>query len=139
MTTEKNTMITPNVSFEEMVRQADAAVETLSPEQVQERMAQPGAVLVDLRDVRELEREGRIPGSRHVPRGMLEFWIHPQSPYFRDYFSDCTDVILHCNRGWRSALAAHALKDLGITASHMEGGFSSWQENQLPTEPYTRK
>lgn len=132
-------MITPDIGFEEMVRRADASVETLSPEQVQDRIADPGAVLVDLRDVRELEREGRIPGSRHVPRGMLEFWIHPESPYFRDYFRDCTEVILHCNRGWRSALAARALQELGIDASHMEGGFSLWQEKQLPTEPYSRK
>ncbi|MXZ80650.1 MAG: rhodanese-like domain-containing protein [Gammaproteobacteria bacterium] len=132
-------MITANVSFKEMVERADAAVVTLSPEEVAERLGRPGVLLVDIRDIRELEREGRIPGSRHIPRGMLEFWIHPESPYYRDYFDECEELIVHCNRGWRSALAACALKDLGIAAAHMSGGYAEWQEKGLPTESHERK
>ena len=126
-------------SFEDMVNRADAAVTTLTPDQVNERMNDTGMLLVDIRDVRELERDGKITGSRHVPRGMLEFWMHPGSPYFREYFREADRVILYCNRGWRSALAASQLKDLGMEVAHMSGGYSEWQEKGLPTESYQRK
>ena len=132
-------MISPTIDFHAMIEQADDAVETLSVEEVSEILQQEGTLIVDIRDVRELEREGRIPGARHVPRGMLEFWIHPESPYFKDYFEDAENIILHCNRGWRSALAAKALNDIGIPVAHMAGGYSEWKEKDLPTESYERK
>ena len=132
-------MIQPSVDFETMVANAEAGVNALSPEQVKEKLADDTVLLVDLRDVRELEREGRIPGSRHVPRGMLEFWIHPGSPYFRDYFNQASEIILHCNRDWRSALAAKALSEIGIEVSHLRGGLTAWKEQGLPVEEYQRK
>ncbi len=132
-------MIEPKISFDEMVNEADAAITTLTPEQVLDRIEQSDVLLVDIRDVRELEREGRIPGSKHIPRGMLEFWIHPQSPYYKDYFDGANQIILHCNKGWRSALAGKALADLGIEVAHMQGGFTEWSEKGIPVEPYARK
>ena len=132
-------MIKSNIDFETMISQADDAVTTLSPEQVNEKLNDKSVLVVDIRDVRELEREGRIPGSKHVPRGMLEFWMHPGSPYYKDYFNLPEEIILHCNRGWRSALAAKALSDIGITVSHMSGGFSEWLEKKLPVEEFSRK
>ena len=132
-------MIQPSVDFETMVADAEAGVHALSPEQVEEKLKEESVLLVDLRDVRELEREGRIPGSKHVPRGMLEFWIHPGSPYFKEYFNQASEIILHCNRDWRSALSAKALGDIGITVSHLKGGFSAWKEKGLPVEDYQRR
>ena len=132
-------MISPSIDFHAMIEQADDAVETLSVEEVSEKLQHKGILIVDIRDIRELEREGRIPGARHVPRGMLEFWIHPESPYFKDYFEEAEHIILHCNRGWRSALAAKALADIGIPVAHMAGGYSEWKEKDLPTESYERK
>ncbi len=131
--------INPATSFEEMIKQADEAVTTLAPQQVMKLMENSSALLVDIRDIRELEREGRITGSKHVPRGMLEFWMHPGSPYYREYFGEAGQIILYCNRGWRSALAASQLKDLGLEVAHMSGGFSEWKEKGLPTESYQRK
>ena len=132
-------MLNPTIDFHDMVDQADQAVTTLTPEQVNQRRHNDGVLVVDIRDVRELEREGRIPGSKHVPRGMLEFWIHPESPYFKEYFDEAEEIILHCNRGWRSALAAKALKDIGIEVAHMSGGFSQWLESRYEIEEYQRK
>ena len=132
-------MINPSIDFHDMIDQADAAVETLSAEQVKEKLEDNESLIVDIRDIRELEREGRIPGSKHVPRGMLEFWIHPESPYFKEYFEQAEEIILHCNRGWRSALAAKALKDIGIVVSHMAGGYSEWLKKEFPVEKYERK
>jgi len=131
-------MLNPDVDFDSMIEQANAAVTTLTPEEVAVERKLAGTILVDIRDVRELERDGRIPGSKHVPRGMLEFWIHPQSPYFKEYFSAAEQVILYCNKGWRSALAARALHDLGMEVAHMSGGFGAWQDQGLETEPYER-
>lgn len=129
----------PKVDFETMMRRADEAVIGLNPEEVKERIENPNVLLVDIRDVRELERDGRIPGSRHVPRGMLEFWMHPQSPYYKDYFDVVDEVILHCNKGWRSALAAHALQQVGIEVVHMNGGYTEWIKRNFPTERYERR
>ncbi len=132
-------MLEPNIGFHEMIERADAAVETLTTGQVKEKMNNQDVLIVDIRDVRELEREGRIPGSKHVPRGMLEFWIHPDSPYFKDYFDQVGEIVLHCNRGWRSAMAARALKDIGIEVAHMAGGYGEWVKQGLPTEKYERR
>jgi rhodanese-related sulfurtransferase len=121
-------MSSPTHTFEEMIAHADSRVDTLTPEQANERLSEPGFLLVDIRDIRELERNGRIKGARHVPRGMLEFWMHPDSPYYRDYLGEAKEVVLYCNRGWRSAVAASQLKDVGLKASHMSGGFTEWNE-----------
>jgi rhodanese-related sulfurtransferase len=92
--------------------------------------------IVDIRDVRVLEREGTVPGALLAPRGMLEFWVDPASPYYKPVFGDeSREFILFCGAGWRSALAAKALKDMGMTnAAHIDGGFAEWVKQAAPTE-----
>ena len=115
--------------FRALVEEAEAQVESLTPGQVDQKLHQPGVRLGDLRDVRELKREGRIPDSLHVPRGMLEFWIDPDSPYYMKEFDEAEEIILYCNKGWRSALAALSLKSMGIEkVTHMRGGMEQWQQ-----------
>lgn len=119
-----------------LVNEAEAQIETLTPLQVEERLGRPGVMIVDLRDIRELKREGRIPGSFHVPRGMLEFWIDPDSPYYKSRFNDAEEIILYCNKGWRSALAARSLQIMGLDrVAHMQGGMNQWQEEIGRVEP----
>jgi len=92
-------------------------------------------MFVDLRDVRELNREGRIPEAFHAPRGMLEFWIDPESPYHKDIFGQDRHFVFFCASGWRSALAAKTAQDLGLDrVSHIEGGFAAWREAGAPVE-----
>ena len=92
-------------------------------------------MLIDLRDIRELKREGRIPNTLHIPRGMLEFWIDPASPYYKSDFDNATELVLFCNKGWRSALAAHSLYRMGVEGvSHMDGGMTKWQEDGFEVE-----
>ncbi len=111
-----------------MVAEAETQVTALSPVEVDEKLRQSSVLLVDLRDVRELKREGKIPDSLHVPRGMLEFWIDPESPYYNSEFDKAEEIILYCNKGWRSALAAQTLQSMGIEkVSHMQGGMERWQ------------
>lgn len=83
---------------------------------------------VDIRDPRELTRGGMIPGASKAPRGMLEFWVDPESPYYKPHLDDGRTLVLYCGSGWRSALTAKALQDMGFDAvAHLEGGFSAWQ------------
>ena len=85
--------------------------------------------MIDVRDIRELWKEGTIENSKHIPRGMLEFWLDPESPYYKNELDDTEEVILFCNGGWRSALAAASLKAMGIeNVAHMAGGFGGWQK-----------
>jgi len=115
--------------FRALVEEAEAQVDSLTPGQVNQKLHQPGVRLVDLRDIRELKREGKIPDSLHVPRGMLEFWIDPDSPYYMKEFDEAEEIILYCNKGWRSALAAFSLKSMGIEkVTHMRGGMEQWQQ-----------
>jgi rhodanese-related sulfurtransferase len=95
--------------------------------------ATPEAVIVDIRDVRE-RAKGRIPGSVHAPRGMLEFWWDPESPYHRELFAGPGPYVLHCASGWRSALAAAALQDMGFAVAHLEGGLTAWEAAGGPVE-----
>ncbi|MEQ8955787.1 MAG: rhodanese-like domain-containing protein [Gammaproteobacteria bacterium] len=112
----------------DLVVAAEAEVTSLSPAEVAARLGDDGVLLVDLRDIREKKRDGWIEGSLHVPRGMLEFWIDPDSPYYRREFDDARELILYCNKGWRSALAAQTLMQRGVDAvAHMEGGMDRWQ------------
>ena len=111
----------------ELVAEAMGQVQTLSPAEVDARLSRAGVLLVDLRDVREVKRDGKIPDALHVPRGMLEFWIDPDSPYYRTEFDVVEEVILYCNKGSRSALAAQSLQSMGIKkVAHMDGGFDRW-------------
>jgi len=118
----------------QLVAEADAAVETVTVAAALERQ-QAGALIVDLRDIRERAREGFIPGSFHAPRGMVEFWVDPDSPYFKDVFGDDREFIFHCASGWRSALATKAVQDMGLApVSHIGGGFTAWKEADAPVQ-----
>jgi rhodanese-related sulfurtransferase len=115
------------LGFMDLVDRAESEVQALSPAEVDARIGADGVLLVDLRDIRELKREGKIPGSVHVPRGMLEFWIDPGSPYYKDYFDNASEVIFYCNKGWRSALATQTAQNMGAeNVRHMSGGFERW-------------
>ena len=123
-------------SVDELVAEAEERVVSLTPAEVMNRLGESGLVLVDLRDIRELKRDGRIPGSVHVPRGMLEFWIDPSSPYYKELFDDAESLILYCNKGSRSALAAQSLQRMGLQAvAHMIGGMSRWERDIGEIEP----
>jgi len=116
----------------QLVAEADAAVETVTVAAALERQ-QDGALIVDLRDIRERAREGFIPGSFHAPRGMIEFWVDPDSPYFKDVFGGDREFIFHCASGWRSALATKAVQDMGLApVSHIDGGFTAWKKADAP-------
>lgn len=118
----------------QMVQEAKGRVENLSPQQVAAELAS-GAVLVDIREPGEHEQTGTIPGSVSAPRGMLEFWADPASPYHRPEFDPQARVILHCASGGRSALAADTLQQLGYTnVAHMDGGIKAWAEAGQPVE-----
>ena len=120
----------PTTGFKKLVERAEAEVQSLTPQEVDDRINKAGVVLVDLRDVRELKREGRIPGAMHVPRGMLEFWIDPECPYYKDFFDDAEEIIFYCNLGWRSALATKTAQDMGLRqVRHMAGGFEQWKQD----------
>lgn len=128
------------VGYKELVARAEAAVETISAEQAKAAAASADVVFIDLRDIRELWREGKIPGAVHVPRGMLEFWIDPESPYHKPLFAEPKRFIFYCNLGWRSALAAQTAQNMGLTnLCHLGGGFSAWCEAGGAVETVTRK
>lgn len=114
--------------YQTLVAEAEKEIETIS---IRETMALHGnedVVFVDLRDVRELWREGFIPGAFHCPRGMLEFWIDPDCMYFKDVFASGKTFLFYCNLGWRSALAAQVSQQMGLTpVAHIEGGFDAWK------------
>ena len=120
----------------QLIEEASAQITTYTVEQVRVRMGQANLQLVDIRDVRELEREGTVPGAFHAPRGMLEFWVDPASPYFKPIFGDeGKEFVLFCGAGWRSALTAKSLQDMGMTnVAHIEGGFADWVKQAAPTE-----
>ncbi|WP_106746391.1 rhodanese-like domain-containing protein [Yoonia maritima] len=94
----------------------------------------PNVVFVDLRDVRERQRSGAIPGSFHCPRGMVEFWVDPDSPYFKDIFAQDKRFVFHCASGWRSALTVATLNEMGFEASHLKDGFTDWVAKGGPIE-----
>jgi rhodanese-related sulfurtransferase len=124
-------------SVHEMVDAAKAELENLSPAEAQRRVDEDGALLVDIRDVRELEREGAVLGAWHVPRGMLEFWIAPDSPYYKEKFAEDRQFIIFCAGGLRSALAAKVAQDMGLPkVAHIETGFGGWKTDGMPVVDY---
>jgi rhodanese-related sulfurtransferase len=122
--------------FRQLLDEANAEIETLG---VAEAIALHGSgdvAFIDLRDPRELEKEGRMPGAHHCPRGMLEFWIDPESPYHRKLFAEPKRFLFFCAGGWRSALAAKTAQDMGLAnVAHIEGGFTAWRKAGGPVEP----
>ncbi len=112
-----------------LLEEANREIETMSVADARAAVERGDAVLVDLRDPRELEREGRIPGAFFCPRGMLEFWIDPESPYAKPIFQENKKFIFHCASGWRSALAAKTAQDMGLRpVAHLGGGYKAWRD-----------
>ena len=121
--------------YKALLEEANAAIETIGTEDAFQLVGREDVVLVDLRDPRELEREGKMPGASHCPRGMLEFWIDPESPYHKPVFAQDKKFVFFCAGGWRSALAAKTAKDMGLKpVSHIEGGFGAWKKHGGPVE-----
>lgn len=114
--------------IKDMVAEANEKVSHAPAQDIQALHGQEGVTFVDLRDPRELEREGMIPGAFHCPRGMLEFWIDPESPYAKSQFQTGNKFIFYCASGWRSALSALAAQEMGLeNVSHISDGFSGWK------------
>jgi rhodanese-related sulfurtransferase len=126
--------------FQKMVDEAKSRIKTLTLDEARAKHSRPDVLFVDLRDVRELEREGQIPGAFHCPRGMLEFWIDPDSPYYKDAFAPGKELVFFCNASWRSALAADTAQQMGVEhVSEMDGGFTAWKKAGLPVEERPKK
>ena len=121
--------------FRALVDEAMAEVTTYSVDEVKARLSDPAVQIVDIRDGRELTG-GTVTGAFHAPRGMLEFWVDPASPYFKPLFADeSKEFILFCGAGWRSALAAKTLQDMGMSnVAHIDGGYAEWLKQGAPTE-----
>jgi rhodanese-related sulfurtransferase len=121
--------------YKQLIAEAEAEIETLSVEDAIALHGDDGACFIDLRDIRELGREGRMPGAFHCPRGMLEFWIDPDSPYHKEIFAEDSKYVFFCAGGLRSALAAKAAADMGLKpVAHVAGGFGAWKEAEGPVD-----
>ena len=118
----------------DMVVAAKARIEEMTAKQALDVLNDDNVLIVDIRDIRERHKLGHIPGSYHAPRGMLEFWVDPQSPYFKDIFDSNKRFIFHCASGWRSALSVATLNEMGFEAAHISDGFSGWVEAGGPVE-----
>jgi len=115
--------------IKQLCAEAEEEIETWSVAQALEHYGQDDVLFVDIRDVRELWREGAIPGALHAPRGMLEFWVDPDSPYAKEVFQSDKRFVFFCAGGLRSALATKAVQDMGLRpVCHIEGGFGAWKQ-----------
>lgn len=118
-----------------MVEEAEREIENLSVDQAKALHGKDGVLFVDIRDIRELQRDGKVPGAFHEPRGMLEFWIDPQSPYHKDIFAQDKKYVFFCAGGMRSALAAQTAQRMGLKpVAHIRGGFGEWKKSGAPVE-----
>ncbi|WP_299814462.1 rhodanese-like domain-containing protein [uncultured Roseibium sp.] len=120
------------LSSQDLVRSAKARIEEIETGDAIALHGDPDVVFVDLRDIRERQRSGVIPGSFHCPRGMAEFWVDPESPYFKEVFGEDRRFIFHCASGWRSALTVATLNDMGFKSAHLKDGFTDWVEKGGP-------
>ena len=128
------------VSHKQLIDNALAEVETLEIEDAENFLEDDDALFVDLRDPRELEREGKIPNAFHAPRGMLEFWVDPTSPYHKEAFASGKRIIFYCQSGWRSALATKAVQDMGLErVCHICDGYRGWKDSGAATEDIERR
>ncbi|MGP0090022.1 MAG: rhodanese-like domain-containing protein [Xanthobacteraceae bacterium] len=126
--------------FRALVDAAEREIETLSVEEALGLHGRDDVVFVDIRDIRELDREGRMPGAFHCPRGMLEFWIDPESPYHKQVFAEDKRFLFFCAGGWRSALAAQTAHRMGLRpVAHIKGGFGAWRKANGAIEPPSDK
>ena len=128
-------------TYKDLIEEAEAQIETWSVDDAKARKDDPKVKFVDLRDIRELHRVGKIPDAFHAPRGMLEFWVCSESPYHKEFFADeDATYVLYCQSGWRSALAAKAVQELGLTnVCHIGGGFGAWTESEGEVEAVEKK
>ncbi|MEP1767920.1 MAG: rhodanese-like domain-containing protein [Sulfitobacter sp.] len=131
--------MTLKVTAAQMVANARARIEEIETPDAIAMVGDPAIQIVDLRDPRERERTGFIPDSFHCPRGMLEFWVDPGSPYFKDIFAQDKKFVFHCASGWRSAISVATLQDMGFDAAHLKDGFSTWEKSGGPVEHATPK
>lgn len=121
--------------YKQLLEEANRTVEAVSVPEAKELLGRDDVTFVDLRDVRELERDGMIPGAFHAPRGMLEFWVDPESPYAKPEFQTGKTFVFYCAGGMRSALAAKTVQDMGLTpVAHIAGGFRAWKDAGYPIE-----
>ncbi len=119
----------------QMVSEANEQVEEISVANALRLVKQENILFIDVRDVREVAKTGRVLGARHVPRGMLEMWIDPETPYHREFFAEDRKFIFYCASAWRSALAAKTAQDMGLTpVAHLEGGINAWIDAGGPIE-----
>ena len=117
------------VGYKDLIERAEANIESISIEAAEALLENDDTVFVDIRDIRELQREGKLPGATHAPRGMLEFWVDPDSPYHRELFAEKKKFVFYCASAWRSALATDTVQTMGMeNVCHMAGGFSAWKE-----------
>lgn len=123
-------------SVQVLVAEANSKIRTLSVSEALSMHGRDDVQFVDVRDVRELAKTGRVPGARHVPRGLLEFWIDPASPYHKAFFAEDKTFVFYCAVSWRSALATRTAQDMGLApVAHLDGGFNAWCEAGGPVEP----
>ena len=128
------------VSHKQLIDNALAEVVTLEIEDAENFLEDDDAMFVDLRDHRELEREGKIPNALHAPRGMLEFWVDPTSPYHKEAFASGKRIIFYCQSGWRSAMATKAVQDMGLErVCHIGDGYRGWKDSGAATEDVERR
>lgn len=121
--------------YKALLAEANAEIEAISPHEAARLLGDGDVVLVDIREPAELENEGRIAGAKSMPRGVLEFWIDPESPYHRPVFASGKTFVFFCAAGWRSALTTKMAQDMGLTpVKHIDGGFAAWKEAGLPIE-----
>src|SRR5687767_8308911 len=123
------------IGYDALIQAARREIVELEPEQVMADLESGEIIIIDVRDIKEIERDGRIPGSFNCPRGMLEFWIDPASPYFKPVFGEQKRFIFHCALDWRSALATQTAQRMGLeNVAHMKGGFKAWKAAGGPVE-----
>ncbi len=123
-----------------LVAEANTKIETIPLEGADALLDDPDILFVDIRDPRELERDGMIPGAFRAPRGMLEFWVDPESPYYKPALDSGRKLVLYCGSAWRSALSTATLVGMGFdNIAHLQGGFSGWKKAGLPIVAYEPK
>ena len=127
-------------SAAQMVQESRERIEEIATADLIAMVDDPNVVIVDIRDIRERQRTGFIPGSFHAPRGMIEFWVDPDSPYHKDVFAqEGKKYVFHCASGWRSAITVATLQDMGFEAAHLKEGFSTWEKQGGPVEQMPKK
>ena len=128
------------IGYQALLDAADAEIETITAATANGLLNDNEVQFVDIRDVRELQREGKVPEALHATRGMLEFWIDPDSPYYKEVFGSGKRFVFYCQSGWRSALATQTVQRMGLAnVCHIEGGFRAWSEAGHPIETVERK